>query len=575
MKYKYLILSCLMIFSGAIFAQNDTIVQEVTADTIVVQDLAKNAEYFSKGIEAKYNENYPLAIVNFEQALKFFNDDDASMYELASLYQQDERNIEALSMIKRAADLKPDNKWYQIKLAEIYLRNYDYQSFINIYDKLLENEPENLDYLETYIDVLLRIGEFDKVIEKLDVLEDMFGESEAVYLQKIELYKEQGKKEKVLEELEKLVELMPENTRYLSMLAEMYRQNKRDKEAYKIYLKIKELEPENQYIDISLMEYYKDMGEIDKSFDALILALKNKNLDFTTKLQIYDFWFGQFDDENTNREKIKIAGNAIMETHPDKFAGYFIIGGYYYYDKDYVKAKEYYMQALERDGNNFAVLYQLVLCNSELNDGQSIMELSEKGIELYPQNPAFYFFNGLAHFVNKNYEQAVKIFEKGRFFTTDKAVAVNFDIYIGDSYHFLNNKEKAYAAYERVIKVEPDNIYVLNNYAYYLSLDNQQLEKALQMSEKTIKAEPKNPTYLDTYAWILYKMERYREAKKYMDKAFKYEKNPSGVNFEHLGDILYKMGDTKNAVKNWEKAKKHGDASEFIEQKIKDEKLYE
>jgi ribosomal protein L31E len=36
------------------------------------------------------------------------------------------------------------------------------------------------------------------------------------------------------------------------------------------------------------------------------------------------------------------------------------------------------------------------------------------------------------------------------------------------------------------------------------------------------------------------------------------------------------MGDVKNAVKNWKKAKKAGgEVSEFLDKKIKDEKLYE
>ena len=140
----------------------------------------------------------------------------------------------------------------------------------------------------------------------------------------------------------------------------------------------------------------------------------------------------------------------------------------------------------------------------------------------------------------------------------------------------LKNNKKAFESYDRVLRAKPDNIYVLNNYAYYLSLDNHDFDKALQMSAKTIQAEPKNPTYLDTYAWILYKLDRYDEALKYMNKVFKYDKNPQGINYEHLGDIQYKLGDTKNAVKNWKKAKKAGgEVSDFLDKKIKDERLYE
>lgn len=574
MKIKYFIFGIILAISSSVFAQSD-VVGEAPNDTVVVkQDMAKNAEYFSKGLEAKYNENYPVAIYNFEQALRFFNDDDASMYELSALYLASGRTTEAMSMIQQAAELQPDNKWYQIRLAQLYMQNGDYQSFMNIYDKLLQDDPYNLDYLEAYIDALLRVGEYDKVIEKLDVVEQQLGKNEMIFLQKIQIYDEQGKKDQALAEMEKLVEFMPENTRYRAMLAEAYRKVKRDKDAYQQYLKIKELDPEDKYINISLMDYYQSMGEVDKAFEEFVAAIKNKNLDFETKSQIYDFWFQNKSDKDAS-DDAEVAGKAFIETHPDKSLGYYIMGTVSYNANDFAKAKEYYQQALELDSKNFITLYQLSLCEIELHDYQSVINITNKAIELYPEQPLFYLFQGIGYFNLKDYESTVKVLEKGRKLSANKELTANFDTYIGDTYNQLNNKQKSFEAYDRVLKSDPNNIYVLNNYAYYLSLDNQDLERALQMSGKTIKAEPKNATYLDTYAWVLYKLGRYQEAKKYMDKVFKYDKNPNGVNYEHLGDIFYKLGDTKNAVKNWKKAKKMGDVSEFIDQKIKDEKLYE
>ena len=573
-KRLLILFSVLAFVATSVFAQSD-IVSEAPTDSIVKQDLAKNAEYFSKGLEEKYNENYPVAIYNFEQALLYYNDDDASMYELSELYLLNNRNTEAFSMISRAAELQPDNKWYQIRLAKFCAKNGDYQSFINIYDKLIANEPDNLEYLEAYINVLLLMGDYDKVIEKLNVLEDQLGKNEYIFLQRIQIYDEQGKKDKAIEEMEKLVEFMPENTHYRALLAEAYRKVKRNKDAYKQYLKIKEIEPDNQYINVSLMDYYQSMGEIDKAFEEFIAAIKNKNLDYETKAQIYDFWFQKLDSKNAT-EDAEEAGRAFLETHPDKSIGYYIIATVYYNKEDYVKAKEYYNMTLEREANNFSALYQLSLCNIELDDYQGVIEITDKALSLYPEQPLFYLFKGIAYFNLKDYENTIKILEKGRNLSANKDLTADFDTYIGDTYNILKNKEKSYAAYDRVLRSKPDNIYVLNNYAYYLSLDNQDLERALQMSAKTIKAEPKNPTYLDTYAWILYKLGRYDEALKYMNKVFKYDKNPQGINYEHLGDIQYQLGDTKNALKNWKKAKKAGgEVSEFLEQKIKDEKLYE
>ena len=581
MQKRFLIIFSVFAFlSSSVFAQSEP-VAEAPEDTIVAKhDLAKNAECFSKGLEAKYNENYPVAIMNFEKALKFFNDDDASMYELSALYLNEGRKAEALSMIQQAASLQPDNKWYQIRLADTYLQNSDYHSFMNIYDKLLLEEPDNLDYLETYIDVLLRIGDYNKVIEKLDTAERLYGRSEIVYQQKIQIYGEQGKIDKAIEELEKLVDFIPDNTRYRAMLAEAYRKVKRDKEAYQQYLKIKELDPDDKYVDVSLMDYYQSVGNRDKAFEEFVSAVNNENLDYDTKAQLYNYVLQNnsfyFKTEAELDSKMTTIGNAFIEKHPDKPLGYYTIGSTYQSKGQYDTAKEYYLTSLSKDANDNMVYLNLLNCCEQLKQYDDQILYSNKALELYPTIPIFYVYNGLGYYNVKDYENCIKAFEKARKFVTENNLIVLCDSFIGDSYFNLNNHTKAYEAYDRVLRINPDDISVMNNYAYYLSLDNQDLDRALQMSEKTIKAEPKNATYLDTYAWILYKLGRYKEAKKYMEKVFKYDKNPQGVNYEHYGDILYKAGDTKNALKNWKKAKKAGgEVSEFLDKKINDEKLYE
>lgn len=574
MKFKLLIFNCLIFLGTAAFAQTESIADSVSVYKL---DLPKNAENFSKGLENKYNENYEAAIKYFEEALKFNKDDDASMYELSELYQLQNRTTEAFSMIEQASKLQPDNKWYQLRLAQFYLHNSDYQSFINIYDKLMADDPNNLEYLENYIDVLLRIGEYEKVIEKLDVMEEMIGKNELITLQKVEIYKNVGNFAKMTKEMENLIEIAPSNTRYIAMLAELYRKNGKDNEAYKLYLKIKELEPDNKYINVSLYDYYQSKGEIDKAFNEFISAIKNTNLDYDTKVQIYELWSEQIEKSNDGYKipRIVDVGQAFIQTYPEKNIGYYIMGAACNNMKDYKQAQSYFKQSLEKDSTNFATLYQLCFVDISLNDYQQALVHTNAAISLYPEQPLFYMFNGLSYYNLKDYENTIKSLEKGRRLSANKDLTKDFDIYLGDTYNQIDNRKKSYEAYDRVLRVDPENIYVLNNYAYYLSLDNQDLERALEMSAKTIKADPKNAVYIDTYAWILYKMDRFSEAKKWMDKVFKYDKNPSGVNYEHLGDILYKLGDTKGALQNWKKAKKAGEASEFIDNKIKDEKLYE
>ena len=537
--------------------------------------LAQNAEAFSKGIESKYNENFDMAIAYFEEALKAFPEDHASMYELSALYNKKGLSEKGFEMIKTAVELDSTNKWYKIRLADFYKRNYDYESFVSIYDELLEIEPNNLEYLEVYIDALFQLDKYEQMIEKLDVFEDNIGINEYISMMKIEIYNLLGNKDKVVEEMEKLTKAFPYETRYMSILAEIYTQDKRDKDAFEIYLKIKEINPEDPYINTSLLEYYQKQGELDKAFEEFILTIKNKNLDYNTKAQIYEYWFEQKKDNQNTVKEAELAGNAFIEAHPDKELGYYVIGTVYYNNEDFATAQKYYLDAIARDSSSFMSWYQIVITDVELNDVEALYEHTVKALRFYPEQPLFYLFKGLALMEMKQFDEAVKVLEKGRYLSADKKLTVNFDTYIADIYYELDDKERMYLQYDKILKNDPENIYVLNNYAYFLSEDNIRLEDALKMSAITIEKEPKNVTYLDTYAWVLYKLGRYKEAKKWMEKVFSYDKNASGVNYEHYGDILYKSGDTKNAVQNWKKAKKLGDTSEFIDQKIRDEKLYE
>lgn len=538
-------------------------------------NLAQNAEFFSKGIENKYNDNYDVAIEYFERAIEAYPDDHASMYELSVLYVIKNEFEKGFEHIKKAVELDQNNKWYKIRLADFYKQNGEYESFISIYDQLLENEPANLEYLESYIDALLHLGHFETVIEKLNIVEENIGITDYISLEKIEIYKLLGNNDKVVEEMEKLSNAIPYETRYLSMLAELYMQNKREKDAFKIYLKIKEINPNDPYINISLLEYYQKNGEIDNAYQEFILSIKNKNLDYNTKAQIYEYWFeNKGDNENVIREAEE-AGKAFIETHPDKELGYYVLGTVYYNNKIYDKAQQYYLDAIEKDSTSFITWYQLAITDMELKNNDALYQHTKTALRFYPEQPFFYLLNGIALVEMKNYEDAIKAFEKGRFMSADKSLTSDFDTYIADAYHQLGNKAKTYEYYDRVLKNNPENVYVLNNYAYFLSMDGVRLDEALKMSAITIEKEPKNVTFLDTYAWILYKLERYKEAKKWMEKVFSYDKNPQGINYEHYGDILYKLGETQKAVQNWKKANKLGGTSEFIDQKIKDEKIYE
>ena len=507
MKYRVVLLFIALGCSTWSFAQ------QVESEYNGKPDKKKNATYFSNGLQSKYREDTEGAIRNFEQALRFMPNDDASMFELSEQYYNAGRNEEAFNMIKQAANLDPENKWYQMRLGMFY-RNLDqYEDFISLYENLTKKYPDDPEMLTDLIDAYLITEKYDKALAKMDLLEEQIGQNELITEQRLNILKHQGNDKKLMTELERLTKENPENPRYYSMLAQLYSDNGKEKEALKTYEKIKELNPNDPYINVSLLEFYEKKGDKDKAFNELIAAIRNKNLDLSTKSNIYDYWMQKNQSAANINEQARQCGEAFIETQ----------------------------KALAIDSTDFYGWQNLIISESRLSENEPVRDHAVAALKYYPMQPVFYWYAGVASAVLKDNENAINYLEKGRRYTSDKVQMANFDAFLGDLYHEQGDEEKAFEAYDRTLRNDPDNVLVLNNYAYYLAVKGQDLDKALEMSTKAIAAEPDNPTYLDTHAWVLYKKGDYKEAEKHMKKALKLLKEPDKTYQEHYEAIMSKL----------------------------------
>jgi Tfp pilus assembly protein PilF len=191
--------------------------------------------------------------------------------------------------------------------------------------------------------------------------------------------------------------------------------------------------------------------------------------------------------------------------------------------------------------------------------------------------PLPYLFNGFANYQKKNYETARKSLETGSNLVVDNNLMLaQFYSTLGDICNQLKDHKKSDEYYDKALKIKPDDAYVLNNYSYYLSLRNKDLEKARDMARRANELQPDNASFQDTYGWVLYMLGNYTEAEVWIKKALDHPENDSAVLLEHYGDALYKLGRKDEALEYWQKAKQvGGEASEFLDKKISEKKLYE
>ena len=246
-----------------------------------------------------------------------------------------------------------------------------------------------------------------------------------------------------------------------------------------------------------------------------------------------------------------------------------MLGDFYVKIENYQKASVEFRAFIEKDKTNYRVWEQLLFIENLLGNTDKLYILSNEAMSFFQNAPVLYFFHAIACTEMKRYEEALEILKKGISFAGgNKELMMQFYSLLGEAYKNVGKNVLSDQAFENALEIDPENILVLNNYSYYLSLRGQNLKKALKMSGITIKAEPNNSTYLDTYGWILFKLKKYQDALKYLKKAIENDESPSGEILEHYGDVLYKTGKKEEAVKYWSDALNYSDNKDKLKKKI-------
>ena len=179
-------------------------------------------------------------------------------------------------------------------------------------------------------------------------------------------------------------------------------------------------------------------------------------------------------------------------------------------------------------------------------------------LERFPDNISLTVFLAYQQADKGDYKGAIKTYKQGIKSAMEDKVRSELWGYIGDTYHQMEDSKAAFSAYRKALGFDADNILVLNNYAYFLSLEDRDLEEALQMSARAIALEPNNATYIDTYAWILHRLGRNEEAKQYMRQALSLSSQRDSSLLAHYGDILWALGEEFMAETYWQKAVERG-----------------
>lgn len=570
------LISSFLLFATQASAQTDKPVIEngavkhlTNADSATIRSL-----YFS-ALREKTVENLSLAGDLFNRVIQLDPSNDAALYELANLKKLKNNYNQSQQLLEKAVDINPDNEWYWVSLADCYEKNNDLSKLEKVFTQLIRINPDKADYYFDKANVFYLQKRYDEALVVYDHLEEITGPTDDLLANRQKIYLKQGKVDLAAQQLEKMIAADPSQIKYYLFLSELYSANTFVDKALKVLQTAEKINPNNGLVHLALADIYRNKKDNEASYNELTLAFAIPELDIDQKIKIVLGYLPKFPDPDAKASALELC-RILTVAHPDDARAYAVYGDILVQNDKLKEAKTMYQKSIALNSQVYEVQEQLVRIELGDNDLDGAIKDGENALSLFPNQAWMNYLVGIAWLQKKDFHKALNYIKNATSLEQqDKELLSQSYSSMGDCYHSLQDYKNSDVAYDKALSYNPDNVYTLNNYAYYLSLRGEQLDKAAAMSKHSNDLQPGNSSFEDTYAWILFKQKNYTDAKLWIEKAIADDKDKSAVKSEHYGDILFYLGNIDAAVENWKKAKASGDQSPVLDKKINERKYIE
>ena len=537
MRRRILLAGLLSLLSSIAFAQN---VENQLMDAVALYN----------------NRAYAQSRTMLQTLSKAAPDNDAVWYYLG-LDEAMLGNAEAaVSHLRKAVDLDPHNYWYKRRLADLYQAAGEDEMVVQMYESILTEFPDKSEVLYDLLSLYLKQQKYEKALETLGDIEKITGPGEQVAGTRYDILRQLGRNEEAIKALEDFNDQFTSPS-ILSMMGDYYLSEYRDSLALACYEE--SIRTQSDYVPALLgrTEVFRTTRRYPEYFAAMDEFVDNDNVPAAAKGMYLGNLTRSLDPKiiNLHRDGFNEMVDRMTEKHPSDSTVLAAAGGYYYSTGQLDKGVECFKKSADLYP---ASLIHTVTCIQILMMTERWEEVRDRCIAAFDrfQELGFMEYLNSANYYLKDYDAVIN---NCRYLIArepgNAELVKNSWTQIGDMYHLKGDSKSAYKAYDKVLKLDASYAPVLNNYAYYLSLEGKQLKKAYTMSKKTVEAEPDNATYLDTFAWILHLMGKDLEAKPFFKHAMLYGGKDSAVIMDHYAEVLYALGEYDLAQVYWDQAK--------------------
>ena len=477
---------------------------------------------------------------------------------------------QSLSYAYRAFAADSTNKWYTANYAERLINLGQYTRAIPIFRRLMRIDPTNIRPYHALAVIYGFSGMPYSAISVLDSAELRIGYNYYLADIKQELLLSTHQYERAIAEGKRRIAEHPYDVDIITQLADVYAVAGRDSLARATYDRAFKLDTTNVETIISIADYYQSIGNTTRMLDYEQHLFRSDKIDVETKLHRLSQYTDDMNFYGSNYFRVGAIIHSLAITYPKNRDIINIYAQHLLYGGEQQTALEYLLRHLEDDNVGPADYLLVVHLERYLGEDELMDRDMARGMELFPNSMELVSLYSFVCSQRGDNERAVSVLKRALKVVKEPKKRSSILGNIGDLYHEMGKDKRCFRYYKRALKLDTENAMVLNNYAYFLSLLNRDLDIALKMAEMALKLKPNEATYVDTYAWILHCMGRNEEAKAAMKQALALSSQMDDALLMHYADILWALGEQFMAETYWQKAVERGYDKELMDAHIQE-----
>jgi tetratricopeptide (TPR) repeat protein len=421
---------------GMFSIPNIVVAQEEPNNIAVIDDGFQ--DHFYEALKQKSIENYDKAIQSLERCKEIQPENAVVYFELGKNYLSQKKYKDAYDNFEKVTQMDPQNRWAWVGMYDVCYDTHDYNQAIVIVQKLVEFKAE---YKEDLTSLYMNTQQFDKALELINELNEKVGKSDKRELYKADILKDakyqSAEKNNLLDQIKKFPK---EESNYIALIY-MYSQSNQEEKALEIAKKLEAAIPTSDWAQVSLFKFHLNNNDGDNAVKAMNIALPSKKIDAKIKHRML------------NEFLIFAKNNPKYEADLDKAIAYFDndkdvkvakeIGKFYYAKAAWPKAVKYFEMHLKSNPEDMETLLLLLQSYTENQQFEVLAKKADDLTQLYPTQPQFYYYAGLAYNQTGNFKKAASTLETGLdFVIDDTALEINFNIQLGEAFNALGDLKK-------------------------------------------------------------------------------------------------------------------------------------